>query len=242
MIQKPPRSPCVINRAHPHAKGQKVSFLFNDYGCSAAHDYSNGYRDAALVGGATLGAGGLLCNSSGEYGHITDGNQLIDLNAGTVIITLKSLSIASDNKTRYLFGNTRSGSGKFYISKHLDNTLRCYFIGVSASHYIIVSHTKLLNWTTNCQLAFVWDLNNVVAFGYNMGLNVNGVFVAPDSANRAISWTPTLLFSDIIIGNSYADTTIYSNSIIKSLSIYDYALTESLLKGIYQNPYDMVIR
>jgi hypothetical protein len=240
--QKPLRS-SVLNRNHRHAKGLQAAYLFND-NATKVWDFTRSGNTLDVVNASWV-ADGMQFDANGEYASLDNSNQLINSEAGTIIICLKSLSVMDDGITRHWFGNRGAtvAEGDFFIYKSsFQGRLRFGFGDSSGTHRIGILPTAVPNWTDKTQLSVQWDRSNNIFDSKKLAFNIDGNYVTPDSSIGATAWNSFTVNNLLTVGNDISVLSNEANGIISCVYIYNIVLNETELKNIYNKPYDMFIR
>jgi hypothetical protein len=237
LAKKPHRSPCYLNRIHPHANGLRAAYLFNDNG-SKVWDFTRNGNVLDVVNASWV-AEGMQFDANGEYAELDNTGQIVNSEAGTIILYFKSLSAFNDNAIRSLFGYY-VWEGSLCLQKYSNNLLYVLLVdGGGASHYVYFDSTKVPNWTTGTCIAVQWDRQNVIYDSKNIAMAVNGEYKTPTNSAGATSWPTYTINSNWYVGNNAGGTTQHCNGIISYCDIYNRVLNETELKNIYKKPYKM---
>lgn len=237
-IKKPLASPRLpIIPEHPHAKGLKASYLFNERGKSVADWTDN--RNTLDVVNASYVADGSQIDANGEYVNIDPINYDLKSDEGAIVFCFKSLSAFADGVDRTYFNQT--GTNRIFIRKFSSNVLRFYIFD-GATRYIDINNIDNYNTEFN-QIAFVWNRTTNVFNSKKMAIAVNGEFVVPSGSSAATTINNVTFETNMCVGNpSPSTSTSPINGIIKHLNIYNHSLLENTLKSMYENQYAMFYR
>lgn len=241
MIQKPLRTPCVLNRSHPHAKGLKASYLANDYGCANMVDYYG--ENTVSLTGTSWGDEGLVCTTASHYGLLTNTSaSVVDSDCGTISMYFKSYSAITDGVAHSLFGQRAAvgDEGDFIIVKQPTNVFAFGFDDNVGVHYVAIANTDIPNWQTGSQITVQWDTNNVIYDNKNLAINIDGEYKTPSASVNATSWNSFTVATNLSVLNDYEDlANRFANGVLKYMHIWDYVVPVGMLKDIKVNPYSM---
>ena len=217
---------------HPHAESLLAHYLFNGRALSVI-DLTQNQNDLSVVG-ATYVPAGLKFSANNQYAVLDNTKQVVNSEAGTVIIGFKSLSAFAD-ASRVLFGSygNASGEGDFVIIT--SGLLYFLFRDSVAEHWVRLPGPP--TWETGVQIAILWDRNKAIWNGDNIVININGVHSTPQGSSLETSWNSFDVNSTLYVGNDAGDTSKECNGVFEYVSIHSKALREDLLKNIYENPY-----
>ena len=243
MKRKPFYSPCVINKNHAHAENLVAAFLLNENTGNSCRDLLQDENDMSLTEDLFT-YDGIEVNSINNYGLIANtGNEVVNSEAGTIIMSIKFNSIFNNGASNQLIGgsgNIRTTSGALLLLKNSDNTMY-FFLRDSSNHYSTYKTGQFPNWMTGQQIAMQWDRANIISYGSNLSLNLDGVDLSPFNTVSATSWNsytvdPLCVLNDLVALNFQA------NAVLEYLYIYNKVLSSETIKSIYQDPYAMVYK
>ena len=234
-----PNIDAVLNDQHEHSKGLQASYLFNQKG-EKVFDYTKNKNELSVVN-ASYVADGLQFDANGEYTLLDNTNQIVNSEAGTIVMWFKSLSAINDSVIRGLFGYRQVAVlalGDFSLYKHPSNH-DLYFLlrDGSGVHYISIANSNLSDWQSGVCIAMQWDRSAII-HNNKMEILVCGEYITPNSTFNQNSWNMYTISNDFYIGNTHPTDAIVSNGIISQVNIYNTVLSESTLKSIKKKPYD----
>jgi hypothetical protein len=232
-----PKTSTYINLTHEHADGLVAAFR-SQYSGHKAIDYTGRKNDMPITG-AEWTAEGLGFDANGEIATLDNTNQIINSEAGTIILEFKSLSTFNDGVLRVYFGNFGGAwnVGDFVLIK-VSNVLYFFLCDNVTTHYIGFNSSFFPDWESKNFIALQWNRQEAIYEGLSLALWTNGSYITP-SALSGTSWNTYTVHSSIGIGNDAGNTNNESNSIFSDVRIHNKVLKTSILKDIYENPEDM---
>ena len=204
---------------------------------------SKTFTNVLSVVNASWVADGMQFDANGEYASLDNTNQIVNSEAGTIVLWFKSLSSFGDSSAHTLLGKWGgvSTNGDFTIIKSGGNKFFFWFVDNTTFHYIRFALTSFPTWQTGSFIAAQWDRGNAIYDSKNMAININGNYITPDASANATSWNQFTVASDLYIGNDASQTDFYCNGIISDSRFYNKVVPEDTIADIYENPYDSLI-
>jgi hypothetical protein len=245
IYDKPMETPHIeLPVGHPHLDGLRAWYVLNESGDIIADWAGNGNiltnADATWVSFVENGVSkyGLKFQNH-HYASFDNTKQLINSEAGTVIISFKSDSSINDGTLRTLFGAYNGWSlGKFALIKNDSDNAVYFLLSDGGVHYIVFNSSRFPDWQTGYQLAILWDRSNTIANGDNMVLNVNGSHWVPNSGAGETSWNPFTVLTTLSVGGDLLFPGNDCRGIISDVRIFNKVIPESQIEDIYENQYE----
>lgn len=200
-----------------------------------SYDISGNGNDITIEGGASWEDGeGLQVDLNGEHGLLSNaGNSIVNSNAGTIIMRVKSLSAITDGTFRFLLGGNSSG---IYINKSSNNHLYFTINPVDFERYVAIAPGDIPNWEIGTQIAVRWDRVSSIWNSDNMVINIDGVNIIPTfDDEESTPWDEFDMDNNYAILNNLTSLNFIFNGIIQEISFFGIVLSDSQIIDIYND-------
>jgi len=241
MNQKPLRSPCFLNKSHPHAKGLGAAYTMND-NSKFVYDRTGHSLNMNIIGN-TCTPKGYSSDSNSDYGLISNiNNALVNSEVGTVIFKFKCFQDITTIANFRLLSNAglSNNYGDFLSYKGTTGSYYYFILNDGSLHYIYIAPENLNNWNTSGhQITLQWNRNKNLLGTDKMLINIDGKHISPSGSANASSWNNFTIHNTLsVLGDK--DNLLWSaHGIMYYLYFYNYALPENLIYSIYKKPYAM---
>lgn len=209
----------------------KLLTYFDEGEGETAYDLSGNGNNISLVNTSWVGDG-IEADGNGEYGSIDNTDDAVcNLSAGTLILHVTSNSPFNASVETF-FGYNSNYS---ILIQKVSSSLNIY-IRDTSWHYVRILPASLPDWTSGQQIAFQWDVDNVIHDGKNLAINVDGSYITPSASGLATSWAVMPTPSTLSVANELPGGNYNFDGVIEYLMLYSDVKTAGELLTISNSP------